>query len=97
MLLGLSQPTNTQAMPDDNNNNNTTTTTTRSENKKRNAKRNADEETGASVRLVAVPSFAKTGQLVLLNLRTMQCQLMHFGAWRGGGDGDGGAGGGEQQ
>lgn len=43
-----------------------------------------DAETGASVRLVAVPSFAKTGALVLLNLRTLQCQLMHFGAWRGG-------------
>jgi hypothetical protein len=34
------------------------------------------------VRLVAVPSFAATGSVVLLNLRTLQCQLMHFGAYR---------------
>ncbi len=40
---------------------------------------------GQSVRLVAVPSFSSSGALVLLNLRTNQCQLMHFGAYRGGG------------
>ncbi|KAI8468881.1 MAG: DNA polymerase alpha/epsilon subunit B-domain-containing protein [Monoraphidium minutum] len=40
-------------------------------------------EDGQVVRLVAVPSFAATGALVLLNLRTLQCQLMTFGAYRG--------------
>lgn len=31
-----------------------------------------------SVRLLSVPNFAKTGCLVLLNLRTLQCHPMHF-------------------
>ncbi|GBF91209.1 DNA polymerase delta small subunit [Raphidocelis subcapitata] len=42
-----------------------------------------DPTGGQTVRLVAVPSFAATGSIVLLNLRTLQCQLMHFGAYRG--------------
>lgn len=33
---------------------------------------------GASVRLVCVPSFIKTGTLVLVNLRTLQCQPLTF-------------------
>jgi hypothetical protein len=37
------------------------------------------------VRLIAVPAFSSSGALVLLNLRTLQCQLMSFGAYRGGG------------
>jgi DNA polymerase delta subunit 2 len=30
------------------------------------------------VRVVAVPKFCKTGMLVLLNLRTLQCHPIHF-------------------
>ncbi|KIY96545.1 DNA polymerase delta subunit 2 [Monoraphidium neglectum] len=39
-------------------------------------------EDGQSVRLIAVPPFGSTGALVLLNLRTLQCQLMNFGTYR---------------
>jgi hypothetical protein len=42
---------------------------------------------GASVRLLAVPSFAETGALALLNLRTLQVQLMRFGGSGGGAGG----------
>lgn len=35
------------------------------------------------MRLVAVPSFSSSGALVLLNLRTLQCQLMTFGTYKG--------------
>jgi hypothetical protein len=31
-----------------------------------------------STRLVCVPSFIKTGTLVLVNLRTLQCQPLTF-------------------
>jgi DNA polymerase delta subunit 2 len=34
---------------------------------------------GQKVMLIAVPSFAKTGQLVLLNLRTLQCEPVSCG------------------
>lgn len=48
---------------------------------------------GGSVRLVAVPSFAATGTLVLLNVRTLECHPVTFGA---GGAGNGVEKGGER-
>ncbi|MEW5307844.1 MAG: hypothetical protein WDW36_010217 [Sanguina aurantia] len=38
----------------------------------------ADLSQQPSVRLIAIPSFSKTGTIVLLNLRTLQCHPMTF-------------------
>eukprot|EP00730_Choanoeca_flexa_P000859 TRINITY_DN10369_c0_g1_i1.p2 TRINITY_DN10369_c0_g1~~TRINITY_DN10369_c0_g1_i1.p2 ORF type:complete len:167 (+),score=30.08 TRINITY_DN10369_c0_g1_i1:67-567(+) len=36
-------------------------------------------DSGSSVRLVCVPSFSKTGTVVLVNLRTLECTPVTFG------------------
>lgn len=35
-------------------------------------------EGGGQVRLVSVPNFSRTGTIVLLNLRTLQCHPITF-------------------
>ncbi len=44
------------------------------------ASREVQGPAGQRVRLVAVPSFASSGTLVLVNLRTLQCHPVNFGA-----------------
>lgn len=38
----------------------------------------SEKENGVRSRVILVPTFAKTGQIVLLNLRTLQCSVVHF-------------------
>ena len=42
------------------------------------------EYEGASTRLICIPSFAETGQAVLLNVKNMTCTVVEFGGVQGG-------------